>query len=1096
MDRMNLFGGFELVADDARCNATPGRRGQLLLAHLVLARGAPVGRAVLGRTLWPDSDPPQALTNVRRELHLLRRAWPVFEQAIGTARDSLRWNPTCGVRVDVLEFLEHLEAAEVVPAGLSRAESVARQAGHLRDAVSLARGGLLPAIDDHWIDDERQILQRRLVGALRVLVQHETGLRRFDEALLHATRWQQIEPFDESACAARIALCLRCGERVAALGAYEAFAALLDRELGTTPGPVLRAMMENLAANSGPTSPFRGDPLAGRAAPAVTASALVGRSEQLERLEAEWSTCVPGTLKMIVIGGEPGIGKSRLAAEFLARREAAAEAVVRARSAADGHGFDAVRNWFSASTLRPGVETLDAEAAAALSSLLDAPATHARSARDASAPQRPGRQLFNTLVQVLDAVASPLVLYLDDLQWCDGDSARWLAHLVRGGTRARVLLLCTMRPRDGRSGTPVDALLDDARRTKRLVELALGPLSEQAAHLLALQSLDERQSLEPRTLEMLRACCHRAGGNPLFVTELVRAWEMRETGSARSCFDDLVEAQIERVICGRVERLSPLAQQVLGFAALAGARFDEALVGGASGIDSASVVAALDECWRNALLREFDDGMFGFNHDCVREAIEAALGPGKRRDLHRRLATALESGVCGEPMHHSAALARHHARAGNVDDAARWFERAGEIAGRMFSVEASCQHFRDAISLLERKASPENAADRLRLLIHLAHMTVVSHGMSSLEAEDVAKRIEGLLPLVVDPMLRMQAFERLRVFHGARGNIDSAISWSRALDGAMFALREHGSTVYAKTLLASVLELAGRIDEANAMIDVGLGELDQPGQQIRPGRQLGAHLQNYLLLTIGALLRLRRGDPAATALLEARANALVRSDLWPYLRGIIDFQWSRLAFLRRDPAMARHYGERLVDEGGRFGALLHSISGRFTCGWALACEGNRAGIEAMQGAIREFDAPRLGMHAPMRYALLAEQQLAHDMPDEALACIASTIDLSRATGSLDMIPDLLRLEGIARALRSGRADDAAIECFRGAASMVADQGDRLTQMRALLELAKSGATAADRRAIAGLRPILEAFSAQATGPNQDDAQRLLALDRT
>ena len=434
------------------------------------------------------------------------------------------------------------------------------------------------------------------------------------------------------------------GRTADALARYAEAHRLLDDELGITPGPALRAAQAR-ALGAGD------EPVPSPASPARPG--LVGRARELALLGEVLSGAGP---RFVLVDGEPGIGKSRLAAEVTAAATGARVAWGRCHEDDDAPALWPWRQVLAALTGDPEAVLAgpDDGAFAAFERML-------RALVDASASGR-------------------VVVVLDDLHWADPASLRLLSFLAVELQHGPIAVLTTCRPVDD------DPVLAQVRatlaRTPGFAHVDLGPLDEAAtAQLVAAVAGPDR--LDDRAVADLH---DRSGGNPFFATELARVLAEGRGGP--------VPPGVRDVVLRRLAQLPEDARTVLRLAAVAGQRFDVPLLQRAgAGPDDDALADALDAAEAAHLIRAEGPGRLAFAHALVRESLLAELPELRRSRLHARLAEALTaSGDPFERAHHLVAglpftdtattvaacaeaaeqAAREHAH----ENAARWWERA------------------------------------------------------------------------------------------------------------------------------------------------------------------------------------------------------------------------------------------------------------------------------------------------------------------------------------------------------------------------------------------------------------------------------------
>ena len=731
--RIRLLGGLELRLGDEPLPALDSARAESLLAFLLLHRDAPQQRQRLAFLLWPDSTEPQARTNLRHVLHTLRRALPGADRFLDVTPRTLRWREDAPYRLDVAAF----EAA------LGRAGAEPETA--LREAVEEYGGDLLEGSYDDWVLAERERLRDLQLSALDRLATLLAERGEHAEAIRFAERLLRDDPLREHAYRLLMRLHGARGDRARALRAYHACAAALARELGVEPSPPTRAAYEALVA--------------GAAEPAGTlrAPALVGRVAERARLIALWRASEGGNAQLVLVTGEPGLGKTRLVEELRSWCAAQGAATAEARSyRAEGElAYGPVAAWLRSPSLAARRGRLDAGRLAELARVLpeiDVPLPD-------PLPEGEQRQrLFDALARAMRAAPSPLLLIADDLHWADAETLHFLHYLIRTEPTAPLLIAATARSDETDEGHPLLELTTALRALGRCEEIELGRLSRAETAVLA-----ERVAggaLEPPAVDRLFA---GSEGNPLFVVEALRA----------GLDKDAISPRVQAVIEARLAQLGEHARELVGIAATVGREFTADVLADAGEGGDAALVPALDELWRRRIVRDRGPDAYDFTHDRIREVAYRALAPATRRRTHLRVAGALERLQRDQPS----AVAGHYERAGSVDAAVAWYARAAEAALR---IPAG----REALSLLERArrllATLPHDADRDARELELVTTAVaplgIVEGYSSTRLRELERRglelARGLGAEPAPPLLRSLAmtafagseFERSRMF--------------------------------------------------------------------------------------------------------------------------------------------------------------------------------------------------------------------------------------------------------------------------------------------------------------------------------------------
>lgn len=489
-----------------------------------------------------------------------------------------------------------------------------------------------------------------------------------------------------------------------------------------------------------------------------TKTLFLGREEELAAILARLDEAAAGHGGVVLLGGEPGIGKSRLADEV------AAHARRRGFASLWGRGWEdagAPPYWPWVQVLRSYLRQTDqdvardrlAHGAADIMQMLpevrelfpDLPASSG--ARSDAARF----QLFDSTAAFLRAAAmdGPLLMVLDDLQAADASSLRLLEFLAGQVGEMRVLVVGTYRDVELTPDHPLTSALTELAREPTTQAMTLGGLGRDA-----LRTLISATAGEGAADAVVGAVAHGTKGNPLYATETLRLL------SAEGRLGELahgpsrhfaVPAGVRTVIRRRLDRLAAPAQTALTLAAVIGPEFDPELLSlvGEQGAEEHGV--GIDEAAREGLLVEVTGapGRYRFSHDLVRETLYDELPPGRRRALHRHVAEHLEGVHGGVADRHLAELAYHFyegERDASTDaKTIEYAMRAGAQASRSLAFEEAARLYSIALAALERSSEP---APETRLEILLALGDTLNRGgevsgarAALLEASDIAKSL-------------------------------------------------------------------------------------------------------------------------------------------------------------------------------------------------------------------------------------------------------------------------------------------------------------------------------------------------------------------
>ncbi|MBK8021063.1 MAG: AAA family ATPase [Chloroflexi bacterium] len=711
--RIQLLGTFSLEFH-GRLVTIASPRLQALLAHLILNRSEAHTRQRLAFLLWPDSSESQAHTNLRTLIH---RLYSVFPEAgdlldIDTHTLALR---DASAQIDVGEFEEAAKEAAVWTNDPSAVATLER-------AVNAYTGDLLPECYDEWLLPERDRLRTLYLTVLEQLATRLEQGRQYGPALVQARKLAHLDPTNEIACLMLMRLHLLTGDPASALRAYHTCVTALRTELGAEPGDKLTGAYQRLVAAETPLPSTRTP---------VTMHALlplVGRDREWRRLQTAWQAANAGQPRLLLVWGEAGIGKTRLAEELLqwAGRQGIITATGRCYAAEGELTFAPVTAIIQADRLRAGLSHLDAEWKAEITRLIpDLPVSGPLARTSDTLPPHWKRQrLFEGLARAVLGAGRPVILLFDDLQWCDRDSLEWLHFLLRHDPQGRLLIIGTVRVEEVTAEHALHPLLDSLRRESRVVEMTLGPLSRQETAELA--GHVARHALEVAAADAL---FDETEGNPLFVVEMLRAGareDAEELNSVPAAGHPAASTQvglppgIHATVARRLRQLTPAAQALVEAAAVIGRSFTFPVVAQTVDLDPGAVVRALDELWQRHIVREHGQDAYDFTHGKLCAVAYTDLSSARRKHLHRRVAEALEAAYLPDVGPVSGQIALHFERAGMPTRARSYHQQAAAYSRKLFANEIAIAHYRHALALTPPAEQGDRAAlyDQLGEVLH------------------------------------------------------------------------------------------------------------------------------------------------------------------------------------------------------------------------------------------------------------------------------------------------------------------------------------------------------------------------------------------
>jgi class 3 adenylate cyclase/tetratricopeptide (TPR) repeat protein len=542
--------------------------------------------------------------------------------------------------------------------------------------------------------------------------------------------------------------------------------------------------------------------------PSVT---FIGRAAEREVLDGAWKRAEQGALQVVLLAGEPGIGKTRLATEIALQAHGRGGLALLGRCDEDlalpyQPFVEALRYLVTAcpqDALAEGLIDRGGELTRLLPEL-------SRRVTGLAAPQSadPDTErylLFSAVSGLLSAISRwrPVLLLLDDLQWATKATLLLLKHLVRSSEPMALLIVGTYRDSDIGRDHPLTNLLADLRRDSAVERLGLRGLSDDEA-VVMMETL-AGHDLEGPELALAHAVHAEADGSPLFMRELLRHFfelgDLHRDGDRwtfRGRISEIPDS-VREVIGQRLSRLPEPVDRLLSLAAVIGPEFDVAVLCPLAGLDRSMVLDALAAARQAALVREVQDapGRFTFAHALIRHTLYEELGPARQVEAHRRVAETLES-LAGDGEAYVSELARHwvaaipqsRVRAEDVGRAARYAEQAGLRAMASLAYEEAAQHFAGALRAANHADDRAQVCELLILLGEAqccggdpAHReTLLDAGHRALERGDPDRAARAALANQPGLFSRMGAVdaERVAALEAALDAVGSAATPARA----------------------------------------------------------------------------------------------------------------------------------------------------------------------------------------------------------------------------------------------------------------------------------------------------------------------------
>jgi DNA-binding SARP family transcriptional activator/predicted ATPase len=1016
---LRLLGSPSLGGNGSALSGPATQRHRLaLLALLASSRARPQSRDKLVAWLWPERDVEHARNLLNQGVHALRRA--IGEAGILSVQDELRLDPAV-LACDVVAFED------------------AMAAGELERAIGLYTGPFLDGFHlpgasefEHWADGERDRLRHSYARSLESLAEAAEERREWSSAV---ERWRVL--VSEERYNARVTLRLmralgRAGDRAGALQQARLHTLLLQQEFESGPDPDVVALADRLRLSAGAADRIktlnggargsRAEPVPSPPAVEVPSLALVGRTAEWECLTRAWLAGRRGPPRCLLISGVAGIGKTRLVEEFVrwADGQTAATATSRCYGTVGRLPYAPLADWLRSPALRQSLAALPEVWRAELAGLLPEVGiqpSETGSRRDV--PQvEARRRFFEAMFRAIAEAPHPLLLFIDDIQWADRDTLEWIRYLLRGQEALWVLVVATLRLGEVPLEDRLHEVLLDLRRDGRLDEIPLEPLD--VADTAALGAAVAGATLDPA---VARALHLETEGHPLYIVEMMRSKAAEldgavpatetsarraSTGSgARQPLSQRVLATIE----ARLAQLSSPCRMVVGVAAVIGREFHMDLLSEGSGIGEDEAASSLDELLERRLVREQSNGSYDFSHANIREVAYAGLSSARRRLLHQRIARALIASAAGS-TDLAAAIAQHLNQGWLIEEAIPYYERAAEVANRIYAYEEAIGHLNQALALLG--TLPESAVrDRRELALQIALGPPLreSRGWAVPEMGEMATRAWTLGERVGTEPERLRVMWELVSFRVARGTgLHEALETAEGALQLALAQQDPSLLAPAHHLVGEIHCHRGEFTRARECLEQA-AELYDPRDHATHPRRLGV---DYGVLSPSfaghALWHLGCSDQA----LERSRQALGRAE------ELAD-PFSRAIALAYDAMLQQFCGARDAVEEQAAAAIAVSTEYRFPYylawgtilhGWAVAERGEvECGIVQMREGLAAMRATGCDCRRSYYLSLLAQVCGHAGQIDEGLDLLQEALTSAEASGEHWKDAELHRLKG-------------------------------------------------------------------------------------
>jgi predicted ATPase/DNA-binding winged helix-turn-helix (wHTH) protein len=799
---------------------------------------------------------------------------------------------------------------------------------------------------------------------------------------------------------------------------------------------------------------------------------LVGRSAELVELSRRFAEALSGRRQVMFVTGEPGIGKSALADEFVEQLRPDGRARIAHGQCLDHHGvgepyLPLIEALTRLATAPDGgdVRTILAERAPSWLAQMPSLWSHARrdtlEARGRSTRERMLRELTDAVEAI--AAQTPLVLKLEDIHWSDASTLDWLVHVARRPEPARLMLLATFRPADAaaiRAG--LDGIVAELAVHGHCREIALDPLGLQAVNAYVEARLSAHDDTAPAR-GLASMLLERTGGNPLFLVSIVNQLAQLDLATAMPGAIGAIPHDVRRFIDRQIEELDGADRDLLTAASIIGRTFATAAVAAAldAAVDAveascarlarqgAFILKADSTAWPDGTLTE----LYAFRHDLHRELLYERLSATRRAQGHGRVGRRLEAAWSGQLDAVAAELAEHYDRANERLRAIPHHQRAAGKALRRSANHEAVGHLQralDAVGQIADEAERARVEVELRVGMGAAHIAM--RGFGAPEVQEAYSRAEALCEHLGERIDLFPAIWGQWMFRAGRGETGMSRRLGARLLGLADTFDDASLKIQAHHAMWSTSFVCGELAAARAHARSALALFDTRVHRAMAS-SYGNHDAGCCARNFSAMALALAGDEAGARAMIDQSLAAATNLGDPFSLALTLYFTSAAAQMLGDVSLATENSARSVELATEHGLAQPQAWSMGVAGWCAAENGDPVrGVTLAQQAITAMRVIQSRHFLAYLYGLLADAHLAAGQHAEAMAAVEEGLATAETTGEHFYSAELHRLRGELLAHRPAPDRREAEASFRAAIALAQAQGARILEGRAVASL--------------------------------------------
>jgi len=808
--------------------------------------------------------------------------------------------------------------------------------------------------------------------------------------------------------------------------------------------------MPNVASHRGAENGVRRQP-----------STMVGRARELSELRAGLADAAAGRGSLLLISGEPGIGKTRLSAELASLAQTGAmevrigQCLDREESVPYLPFVEILETCVDRASNPRELRKLVGDEGPELARLMP---RLGRLLPDLAPPvdlppRETRRHLFNSFCDFTARLVSeqPTLFIVEDLHWADDSTLSLLDHLVKRLSKLPLLIVGTFREAEvdlspGLAQTLEDLLRGHLASRIRLKTLLLDDVAEMLTRL---------SGMSPPA-KVVREIYDETGGNPFFVEELFlhlkeenRLYDSSGDFRSELNIGELDAPRGVRMIVGRrLARLSDPTRKCMTTMAAIGRSFSFEVLQAASGTGADSLLESVAEAERAGLIfSSVNSGKarFEFSHELTRQAVLGSLSAALRERLHLQVAQAIEQVCCDVLEDHVSELAYHYGRSANVSKAVLYQRLAGAQAARRFAYGEAAAHLRSALEAIKSLPdSSQRSREELDLLVMLGPVVMALSGMGAPEARRVYQRARELCGMLDDDSQLFAVLWGLFATFTMNMELKEGQKIADELTSVAEQSNDDGQKLEAHHAQWNTRWLRGELRAALFDTERGIALYNRPAHAALAS-QFGGHDAGACARFCGGIMLWLLGYPDRGLTMMNEAISLARQLEHPVTLTYALHNSVMLSLLRGER-------DRAAEQLDAMSALKAGVaSGAIMRGWVAANPGEQE-IAVMRRALTARIYIDLSFQ-PYFIALTAEVCARLNRIDDALNLLSSAFDFVNRTDERWYEAELHRLMGELSMLTAG-SDFSGEEHFRRAIEVARKQTARSLELRASTSLAR------------------------------------------